>query len=158
MKKIGNLLIAAVVMAVVAFSSCNKIAPKEVDLANMNDSVNYTLGLWQGSEFKNAQFQGDSTGKKMEAFIKALDKAYAGKDNGEMYNLGLQVGKYIKDQSNPGLFGDSTITSNQKLILQGLVNALNEYEDVMTAAQADSIVQTAMMKVQAKQYGQQPMQ
>jgi hypothetical protein len=51
MKKNSNLLIVAIALAIFSFSSCNDVKPKEVTLKNMNDSINYTLGKWQGDVF-----------------------------------------------------------------------------------------------------------
>ncbi len=148
MKKTAYLLLAAISFSVVLLSSCGGVTSKEVKLESLNDSVNYTLAVWQGGEFKKMQFQEDKEGLKLKAFIAAMDDAYNTEDKGEMYNLGVQVGQYIKKQTNPGLFGDSTLVGNEKLILQGVINALNEYEDVMTAQAADSVVQAAVSKAQ----------
>lgn len=150
MKKLGYLLVATAV-SVIMFSSCNSVSSKEVKLESLNDSINYSLAVWQGSEFKKNQFQEDKDGKKLAAFVAALDEAYKSEAKTELYNLGLQVGKYIKDQGNPGLFGDSTLTSNEDLILAGIINALYQYEDVMTAAASDSLVQNVSRKVQPQQ-------
>jgi hypothetical protein len=40
--------------------------------------------------------------------------------------------------------------------MRGLINALNEYKDVLTPEQSDSIVQAVQMKIQAKMMSQQP--
>ena len=154
MKKSSNLLIVAIALAIFSFSSCNNIKPKEVALKNLNDSINYTLGQWQGDVFKQQYFPEDSSNVKLEAFIKALDKAYGNKKGNEMYDLGVQVGKYFNEQTKSGFFGDSTLVGNTDMIVRGLINALNDYQEVVSASQADSIVQTAQMKVQAKMYGQ----
>lgn len=156
MKRISNLLMAAVALAIIVFSSCNDIKPKEVELKNLNDSINYTLGHWQGDVFKQQYFAKDEKGEKLNAFIKALDKSYKSKDGNEMYDLGVQVGKYFTEQTKKGYFGDSTLTGDTKMIMRGLINALNDYQEVLTPAQADSIVQAVQMKIQAKMYQQQP--
>lgn len=153
MKKNSNFLIVAVALAIFSFSSCNDIKPKDVSLKNMNDSINYTLGHWQGDVFKQQYFPEDAEGEKLEAFIKALDEAYANTKGNEMYDLGLQVGKYFNDQIKNGFFGDSTLTGNKDMIVTGLVNALNDYQEVVSATEADSIVQATQMRVQSKMYG-----
>ncbi|MDD3194983.1 MAG: FKBP-type peptidyl-prolyl cis-trans isomerase N-terminal domain-containing protein [Paludibacter sp.] len=155
MKKFSPFLIVATALAIFSFSSCNDIKPKSVSLETVNDSINYTLGQWQGEMIRAQQFAGDSTGVQAEAFIKALDKAYNKKgDDNAMYSLGVQVGKYFADQSRTGLFGDSTMTVNDKMLLQGFVNALKDYQEVMTGQQADSLLQAAQMRIQSKMYGQ----
>lgn len=153
MKKNSNFLIVAIALAIFSFSSCNDIKPKDVSLKNMNDSINYTLGHWQGDVFKQQYFTEDAESEKLEAFIKALDEAYANNEGNEMYDLGLQVGKYFNDQIKNGFFGDSTLTGNTDMIVTGLVNALNDYQEVVSATEADSIVQATQMRVQSKMYG-----
>lgn len=153
MKKNSNLLIVAIALAIFSFSSCNDVKPKEVTLKNMNDSINYTLGKWQGDVFKQQYFANDEDGKKLEAFINSLDKAYGNKGGDEMYDLGVQVGKYINDQVKNGYFGDSTLVGDVDMVLVGLVNALNDYQEVVSSSQADSIVQAVQMKVHSKMYG-----
>ena len=44
--------------------------------------------------------------------------------------------------------GDSTLKFNEKLVKQGLVNALNGYSKGMTAKEAQEFIQKTMMKIQ----------
>lgn len=155
MRKTINFMLLTAVIAVFSFSSCNDSKPKEVALKTMNDSINYTLGQWQGDMFKQQYFATDSTGKQLAAFVEALDKAYNTKDADEMYDLGIQVGKYFNDQIKNGYFGDSTLIGNVDKIMTGLVNALNDYQEVITSEEADSIVQAIQQKVQSQRYGNQ---
>lgn len=156
MKKVSKLLLAAFAMAIVSLSSCTEDAkPKDVELKSQNDSINYTLGHWQGDMFKQQQFAEDEDGKLLAAFIKALDEGYKSKkEPNEMYDLGLNVGKYFKSNTEKGFFGDSTLTANQKLIITGMINAIKDYQDVMTSTEADSVVQSIQMKISQKQMGQ----
>lgn len=151
MKKISNLLLVAIAAAMISFTSCNDVKPKDISMKSLNDSINYTLGHWQGDVFKQQYFADDTDGKQLEAFIKALDKAYSAAGGNEMYDLGLQVGKYIKDQTKNGFFGDSTLTGKEKLVLAGLINALNDYQEILSGEEADSIMQTVQMRVQEQQ-------
>jgi len=151
MKKISNLLIAAIALVILSLSSCNNVKPKEVSLNTLNDSINYTLGLWQGSVFKTQYFANDEDGKKLDAFVKALDKAYAsGEKSSELYDLGVQVGKYFNENTKNGYFGDSTLVGDNKLILAGLINAIKDYQDVMSSTEADSIMQVIQTKVSTR--------
>lgn len=154
MKKISNLLIAALALVIISLSSCSEIKPKDVTLATLNDSINYSLGQWQGDVFRQQYFTGDEDGKKLEAFINALDKAYKSKEGNEMYDLGIQVGKYFNDQTKKGYFGDSTLVGDPDMIMRGLINALNDYQDVISSSQADSLVQAVQMRIQSQKYGQ----
>lgn len=153
MRKISNYLIVAIGLTIFSISSCTNIKPKDVTLKSMNDSVNYTLGQWQGDMMKQQVFGEDSV-KELDAFIQSLDKAYAGKAKSEMYALGVQVGKYFNDQIKNGYFGDSTLTGNVDMVMRGLINALNDYQDVISSAEADSIVQAVQMKSHSKMYGE----
>ncbi|GAB1416320.1 hypothetical protein MASR2M117_17260 [Paludibacter sp.] len=153
MRKTINFMLMAAAVAIFSFSSCNDIKPKKVTLKTVNDSINYTLGQWQGDMFKQQYFAGDSTGVQLKAFIEALDKAYKNKESDEMYDLGVQVGKFFSDQKKNGLYGDSILVGDIKLLMAGMVNALNDYQEVITSEEADSISQKAQEKIQAKRYG-----
>ncbi len=152
MKKISSYLIVAIGLTIFSISSCTSNKPKKVTLKSMNDSINYTLGQWQGDVMRQQVF-GEDSAKELDAFIQALDKAYAGKAKSEMYTLGVQVGKYFNDQIENGYFGDSTLTGNVDLVMAGLINALNDYQDVISSTEADSIVQAVQMKSHARMYG-----
>lgn len=156
MKKISSFLVVASALAIFSLSSCNDIKPKEVSLNNLNDSINYTLGQWQGDMIKAQQFPGDSTDVQMKAFVAALDKAYKESDGEKkpMYDLGVQVGKYFAEQLKNGMLGDSTLKADKKLLIQGFVNALKDHQEVMTNEQADSLLQAVQMRIQSKMYGQ----
>ena len=148
MKKQSILSLVALV-AIFMLASCNKYEAKTATLKTQNDSLNYTLGLANGDGIKNYYMKTDSTSKPIIALMKALDKAYsAGADKGEMYKLGLEIGNSLKQQKAKGLMGDSTLKFNEKLVKQGLVNALNGYDKGMTAKQAQEFIQKTMMKIQ----------
>lgn len=156
MKKVSKLLLAAFAMAIVSLSSCTEnVKPKDVELKSQNDSINYTLGHWQGDMFKQQQFAEDEDGKLLAAFIKALDEGYKSKkESNEMYELGLNVGRYFRNNTKKGFFGDSTLIAKEKLIITGMVNAIKDHQDIMNSTEADSVVQTIQMRISQKQMGQ----
>jgi len=154
MKKQSILTFTAIV-AVLMLASCNKYSAKTSTLKTQEDSLNYTIGLYNGDGIKNYYFKGDSTGKTIPAFMKAFEKAYNGKDKGEIYNLGVQIGKTLKMNKEKGLMGDSTLKSNDKIILQGLVNALSGYDKGMTPTQAKDYIEKTLMKIQVEKMRQQ---
>ncbi len=158
MKK-QSILSAVILVAVFVLASCNKYEPKSVELKTLNDSVNYTLGLANGDGIKNYMMQKDSSDKAIVAMMKALDEAFKGDANeNEMYKLGLQIGSSFKQMKKEGLMGDSTLVFNEKLMKQGLINALNDYKEGMTSAQAEEYLRKTMTEIQNKKMGQQPMQ
>jgi hypothetical protein len=154
MKKQSIFTIVALVTVFLA-TSCGDYKAKEVKLSSMNDSLNYTLGLYNGKGIKDYYLQKDSSDKAIAAMIDALDKAYkADISNDEMYKLGMQIGKSFKMNKKQGLMGDSTITFNDKLVMQGLVNALNNFNEGMKASDAERYLQEYMMRKQAAQMPQ----
>ena len=156
MKKQSILSLVALV-AIFMLASCNKYEAKTATLKSQNDSLNYTLGLANGDGIKNYYMKTDSSSKPIIALMKALDKAYSsGADKGEMYKLGLEIGNSLKQQKAKGLMGDSTLKFNEKLVRQGLVNALNGYDKGMTAKQAQDFIQKTMMKIQQEKMPKQP--
>jgi FKBP-type peptidyl-prolyl cis-trans isomerase FklB len=156
MKKQSILSLVALV-AILMLASCNKFEAKKSELKTQNDSLNYSLGLANGDGIKNYYMKTDSTSKPIIALMKALDKAYSGSaKKGEMYELGLQIGNSLKQQKAKGLMGDSTLKFNEKLVKQGLVNALNAYDKGMTAKAAQEFIQKTMMRIQQEKMPKQP--
>ncbi len=155
MKKQSILSLVALV-AIFMMTSCNKYEAKTSALKTQNDSLNYTLGLANGDGIKNYYMKSDSTDKPVIALMEALEKAYKGGDKGEMYKLGVEIGNSLKQQKANGLMGDSTLAFNQKLVMQGLVNALKGFDKGMTPKEAQEYIQKTMTKIQTKRMGQQP--
>ncbi len=159
MKKQSILSLVALV-AIFVLSSCNKYEAKTATLKTQNDSLNYALGLANGDGIKNYYLKNDSTDKPIIALMKALDEAYSKEvSKDEMYKLGVQVGSSFKQQKQKGkgLMGDSTLTFDDDLVKQGMINALNDFKDGMTAKEAEAYIQATMAKIQAAKMGQQPM-
>ena len=155
MKKQSIFTIVAMV-AIFVMSSCNKYEAKKVSLSNQNDSLNYALGLANGDGIKSYYLQKDSTDKPIKALMKAIDEAYkADVNEDQMYKLGVQIGSSFGQQKKKGLMGDSTLAFNDKLVKQGLVNALNGFKEGMTSAQAEEYIRKVMMELQQKKMGQQ---
>lgn len=155
MKKQSILSLVALV-AIFMLTSCNKYEAKTADLKTQTDSLNYALGLANGDGIKNYYMQKDSSEKPIIALMQALDKAYkSGADQDEMYKLGLEIGTSFKQQKAKGLMGDSTLIFDDKLVKQGMVNALNGFKEGMTAQEAQEFIQKTMAQIQAKKMGQQ---
>jgi FKBP-type peptidyl-prolyl cis-trans isomerase FklB len=127
MKKISIILIAAVAM----ISCGNTYQIKSVALTNQNDSMNYALGVLNGSQLKMYQLRNDSSMETITEFIDALQRGYDGKVEqlSEAASVGRNIGQAIKMSEETGLADNPTWTLNQKLFFQGLVNGL--YHDTL---------------------------
>ena len=127
MKKICILAIAA--MAMVACG--NKYTAQTVVLNNQNDSMNYALGLMNGSQLKMYQLRNDSSIETVAEFMDALQRGYDGKVEqlGEVAAIGKNIGQAIKASEATGLADNPAWTLNEKMFFQGLVNAL--YNDTV---------------------------
>jgi FKBP-type peptidyl-prolyl cis-trans isomerase FklB len=154
MKKQSILSLVALV-AILMLSSCNKYDAKSAVLKTQNDSLNYSLGLANGDGIKSYYMQKDSTDKPIVVLMKALEKAYKGASKDEMYALGLEIGNSFKQQKAKGLMGDSTLVFDEKIVKQGMVNALNGFGEGMTAQEAQEYIQAVMTKIQNEKMGQQ---
>ena len=122
MKKISILVIAAVAMI-----SCGKTyTAQTVTLLNQNDSMNYALGLVNGSQMKQYQLRNDSSMETVVEFLAALQRGYDGKveELSEAASIGKNIGQAIKNSEKTGLADNPAWTLNQKLFFQGLVNGL----------------------------------
>lgn len=127
MKKLSILLIAAVAM----ISCGNTYQVKTVALINQNDSMNYALGVLNGSQLKVYQLRNDSSMETVTEFIDALQRGYDGKveELSEAASVGRNIGQAIKMSEETGLADNPLWTLNEKLFFQGLVNGL--YHDTL---------------------------
>jgi len=155
MRKLSILFVVALV-AIFTMSSCQNYKAKNVELTNLNDSLNYTLGLSNGEGIKNYYMQNDTTDAALKEFISALDKAFKGEaaagNEDEMYQLGLNIGKSIKQQENTGLMNNRALVVKMNLVKQGLINGLKQFQDnSMTPENAQDYLQETMRKIQEEQ-------
>ena len=155
MKKL-NIFIAVTLMAAVTFSSCNKNKAALPELKTQLDSLNYALGVaYGGGIYENSiAAKGDSTKIAIESFFKGLNEGMKGDvdpENVEIVGLGTQIGTALKEQEKTGLMGDSTLKLDIDLIKQGLINGLKGSNIQMTAAEAQTYLNTTMEVLKAKQ-------
>ena len=140
MKKFSIVLLAALAM----ISCGNSYKAQDVKLENETDSLNYALGLLNGLQIKMYYLTNDSSDETVAEFIDALDEAYQGKEE-ELNNIeqtGRQIGSAVKGFETKGLAEQAGWALNEKLFLQGLVNALYEDTTVLTKEVADNYVMT----------------
>ena len=136
MKKISIILLAAVAM----ISGGNSYKAQDVKLTNETDSVNFALGLLNGLQIKMYYLANDSSDEAVAEFIDALENAYLNKEEQltEIEQAGRQIGSSIKTFETKGLAEKAEWTVNEKLFLQGLVNALYKDTTVMAADDAEA--------------------
>ena len=141
MKKISILAIA-----VMALISCgNTYTAKNVELTNMNDSINFALGLVNGANIKMYQLRGDSSETAIIEFMDALQRGYDGKieDLSEAATIGRNIGNAIKASEEIGLAENTAWTLNERMFFQGLVNGVYGDTVVMPVEVARTYFQNA---------------
>ena len=151
MKKMSIIVLAAMAMV-----SCgNSYTAKDAVLESQNDSLNYALGFINGAQIKMYQLAKDSSKQSVNEFIAALEEGYNGKEEtlSEAAQAGRNVGTGIKSFESKGLAENEHWTLNEKMLFQGLVNALNGDTTVMKAADARTFFQAAYGKTTDTQAG-----
>lgn len=151
MKKMSIIVLAAMAMV-----SCgNSYTAKDAVLESQNDSLNYALGFINGAQIKMYQLAKDSSKQSVNEFIAALEEGYNGKEEtlSEAAQAGRNVGTGIKSFESKGLAENEHWTLNEKMLFQGLVNALNGDTAVMKAADARTFFQSAYGKTTDTQAG-----
>lgn len=141
MKKLSLLLLAAMAMV-----SCgNSYDAKQVAMADMQDSINYALGLVNGSQIKMMYLANDSSEEAVNEFVAALERGYNGEveELSEVARVGKSIGSSIKQSEAIGLAGNDVWTLNEKLFFQGLVNGVYGDTTVMKVDFARDFFQNA---------------
>jgi FKBP-type peptidyl-prolyl cis-trans isomerase len=115
-------------------SKCPKEA-KSAKLESHLDSVNYALGLIQGSQLRisfMANQEGEAFEDMVEEFIENINSVMSGdlrklqlKDNASF------IGTSIRQQEPVGLLGMSGVETNFELIKQGIINGLYNYQEII---------------------------
>lgn len=145
-----------IVLAAMAMVSCgNSYTAKDAVLESQNDSLNYALGFINGAQIKMYQLANDSSKQSVNEFIAALEEGYNGKEEtlSEAAQAGRNVGTGIKSFESKGLAENEHWTLNEKMLFQGLVNALNGDTTVMKAADARTFFQASYGKTTDTQAG-----
>lgn len=156
-----KLMIAAVALTAVAFTSCNRGV--KADLKTDIDTLAYELGVGQGEglkQYMQYQLQVDST--HLDEFIKGMQEGAMNEPDEarDAYMKGLQVGGQIKQMAK-GLSGevyqgDSTKSVSPRNILAGLIAVLKG-ESTETSQDAyqkfTSIMEPIQTRNLMKQFG-----
>lgn len=138
MKKLSIILIASVAM----ISCGNSYKVKQISLENMTDSLNYGLGFVNGGYLQSGMLGHDMSNEEIDEFITALDKAYEGKqvDESRAAKTGREFGQFVKSMEDKGINRNPNWRVNEKMILQGFVNGLNEDTTVINRAAAEAYI------------------
>ena len=144
MKKIN--LILSVALIGLTMASCSKqYDAKEIALGSQDDSLNYALGIINGSQLKMMHFAQDSSIVPVKEFITSLDEAYKSsrtEDPSEYELAGRQVGDFFKQQAKKGLAGNKAWKYDNELVCQGFVNGLFGYTDVLGDVNPEEYLQS----------------
>ena len=131
MKKLSIIILAAMAMV-----SCgNTYSAQQAELTNMNDSINFALGITNGAQIKMYYLRNDSSAETVAEFIDALQAGYDGtvEELTEVARIGKNIGSSIAQSEKNGLADNPAWTLNEKLFFQGLVNGLDHDTTVMDA-------------------------
>lgn len=122
MKKLSILAFAALAM----ISCGNTYKAQQVTLNDMNDSVNFTLGLLNGLQLKAYQMAADSSDAAIAEFINALQRGYDGKveELSPIAEVGQNIGQSVKSFETTGLVNQKAWPINEKIFFQGLTNGI----------------------------------
>ncbi len=135
-------------VAALALLACsNTYEAKQVTLNNMNDSINYALGLVNGAQMKMFQLSEDSSEETVTEFIDALTRGYNGEveELSEAGNAGRSIGQAIKGFETKGLVENGNWSLNEKIFFQGLVNGILQDTTMMDANEAREYFQSQYM-------------
>ena len=135
------------VLATALISCGNTYTAKTIELTNMNDSVNYAIGLVNGANIKMSQLRNDSSEQTVTEFMDALQRGYEGKieDLSELAAIAQNVGVATKSCETKGLAENPAWTLNEKIFFQGLVNGIYGDQSVMDVDIAKEYFQAAYM-------------
>ncbi len=147
-------------MAIVAagFTACGNGTPK-ASLKSDVDSMSYAIGMAQTQGLKDYLVErlGVDTAY-MGEFIKGLNEGANAGDNKKKaaYYAGIQIGQQIANQMVKGInhevFGeDSTKTISMKNFMAGFVSGTTGKEGLMTVEQAQTVAQTKMQEIKARE-------
>ncbi len=144
MKK-TKLVITVAIIAIFGFSACSGYSnkAKEVTLTTQEDSLNYMLGVLNGITVKSV-IEKDTTDKSFNEFMLALDNSFKESDKDEVYLKAKKIGENLQVNSKQGLYGDTTLVFNQKIVLKAIISVLKNKKVNMSMEEAMSYIQTIM--------------
>ena len=127
-----------------------KKCPKElakVDLKNQMDSINYAFAALYTPRWKEMLEQADTITPKEEMFdifVESVNKGLKLKVHDETaYFGGRQIGNMLKksEEEDKGFEGFEDIKLNFDVMFQGVINGLNDYDEMMSKDEAMQYLQ-----------------
>ena len=115
--------------------------PSTVILSNMNDSVNYTLGLTNGFGIKESYLKTDTSTKPIKLFLYSLERSYINEYNNNIYNLGESIGYSFRNFKYNGLLEEPTLKFDYNFIKKGIVDYFNNNFSIMTMQKALNLIE-----------------
>lgn len=112
--------IAIFALAAMALVSCGGHKAKTIELANMEDSLNYCMGYVNGYQLKHAALAEDSSEEAINELIDALEFAYS---HTLTETTGQQLGQMANTFAEEGINKNPLLVYNGEIYLQGFVNA-----------------------------------
>lgn len=142
-------------VAAAALLSCgNNYKAQEVQLNNVQDSVAYAIGYVNGAQLKQ-QMLGNVEEKALNTavteFVDALINGYEGKveEKSQLDQVAMSICSGMKDSEKKGLMNNPAWTLNEKILLQGLVNALYGDTTIVTRSDAYAFFQGKQAAIMA---------
>ena len=141
---------AIILFAVIASSCGNRYASRTVSLHNMTDSINYALGFANGDAIRQFYMQNvDNEDAAIRALIEALDKAFnSATEPDEMYELGIQIGMWLRQMENDGLMGEPELVANTQIIRRGMEMGMRGTAETWTAEDAQNFVDMVLLQME----------
>ena len=152
MKKLS--IVAAMAIVAAGFTACGNGTPK-ASLKSDLDSMSYAIGMAQTQGLR--EYLVDRLGVDtayMAEFIKGLNEGANAGDNKKKaaYYAGIQIGQQMMKGINHEVFGDdSTKTISMKNFMAGFVSGTTGKQGLMTVEQAQTIAQTKMQEIRARE-------
>ena len=75
-----------------------------------------------------------------------MDEAFNSKSDDQIFEYGKNIGQMLKQQKKDGLEFDSTVVFKEKLMLQGLINGLNDFQEGIRPQEAQVYYQHTKQK------------
>ena len=137
-----------------------KKCPKElakVDLKNQMDSINYAFAVLYAPRWKEMLEEADTITPKeqiFDVFVESVNKGLKLKVHDEnAYFGGRQLGNMLRqtEEGDEGLGGFDDIKLNFDILFQGVINGLNDYDEMMSKDEAMQYLQELSMN---RQFGE----